>query len=192
MKQLRIWRRFNSYEEAWDYEIELFDNEQMVARCGLENEAYIHSVTTFPKFRGKGYATTMLKTLIALYSGKRLTLHVLKGNLPALKLYDKLGFSTCDEYTEDILTKEIIATETIAIHSSQYFIYNGQNKVCECVSSEACDKYLHQEYEKLVKKEYQTLENFDNIYTDEDKWDEAYYRVEGYYDDNYACTIITL
>ena len=191
MKQLRIWRYFNSYKEAWDYEIELFDNEQMVARCGLENEAYIHSVTTFPKFRGKGYATIMLKTLIALYSGKRLTLHVLKGNLPALKLYDKLGFSTCGEYTKNIFTKEIIATEKIAIHSSQHFIYNGQNKVCECVSSEACDKYLHQEYEKLVKKEYQALENFD-IYTEEEKWDEAYYRAEGYYYDNYACSIITL
>ena len=191
MKQLRIWRYFNPYEEICDYKIELFDNEQKVAQCGLEDEAYIHSVTTFPEFRGKGYATIMLKTLIALYSGKRLTLHVLKNNLPALKLYDKLGFSTYGEYTEDILTKEIIATETTTIHSSQYFIYNEQNKVCECISPEACDKYLHQEYEKLVKKEYQTLENFD-IYTEEEKWDEAYYRAAGYYDDNCACSIITL
>lgn len=190
MKQLRIWRYFNTYKEAWDYEIELFDNEQMVARCGLENEAYIHSVTTFPEFRGKGYATIMLKTLIALYSGKRLTLHVLKGNLPALKLYDKLGFSTCSEYT-DMFTKEIIATETAAIHSSQYFIYNGKNKVCECVSSEACDKYLHREYEKLMEKEYQILKNLD-IYTEEEKWNEAYHRAEKYYYDNCACSIITL
>lgn len=66
--------------------------------CYLRAEgesAYIYGVLTYEKFKKKGYAFLMLKNLLNYLKEKgmeRVTLEVFSKNIPAIKLYKKLGF----------------------------------------------------------------------------------------------------
>jgi len=58
----------------------------------------IHALGVHPDFVGNGYAGEMVRKAISLAKDsnqKAIRLDVLKGNLPAEKLYEKHGFSKC-------------------------------------------------------------------------------------------------
>ena len=66
-----------------------------------ENEiAVLHLFAVHPSFRRKGYSDKLLKYMIEDNRNKVKTIHldVLKGNLPAFRLYEKIGFTYIGEY----------------------------------------------------------------------------------------------
>ena len=71
---------------------------------GLRKKSVIHSIATDNKFRGKGYGRKLLEESIkemklnGIYS---ILLYVNVKNIPAIKLYEKMGFQIIKK-TEDI------------------------------------------------------------------------------------------
>ena len=63
-----------------------------------ENTLIVVGVEIWEKYRGKGYATKMMKEIVAFYKEQfssiysRLTLRVFSDNIPALKAYIHSGF----------------------------------------------------------------------------------------------------
>ena len=51
-----------------------------------------------PEFQGQGIGTKLLQNIFKTYRNKNIKLRVFKTN-PAKKLYERLGFITCDETT---------------------------------------------------------------------------------------------
>ena len=78
----------------------IFNNNKLVAVTGkrmrMNGFTEISAVVTHPDFTGRGYA----KQLVAHVVNKNLSnniipyLHVAADNLPAIRLYEKLGFET--------------------------------------------------------------------------------------------------
>ena len=60
-----------------------------------EGELYLALIELLPEFQGRGWGTAVLQNLIyqAQQQNKPLALHVLKTNLRAKALYERLGFS---------------------------------------------------------------------------------------------------
>jgi len=58
-----------------------------------EDDLYLALIAILPKFQGRGWGTAVIQDLIhqAQKSGKTFTLHVLKTNPEARKLYERLG-----------------------------------------------------------------------------------------------------
>lgn len=81
----------------FDWQIDAKENEIMV----------IHALGVHPSFSGKGYAKEMVKKAIDVaknHNQKVIRLDVLKGNVPAGKLYSSMGFCymhTLQMYYED-------------------------------------------------------------------------------------------
>lgn len=92
-----------SFEEALSNEDALYltakEGEKVIGVCGLFNhfgEADIQNVSVAKSMQGQGIGTAMMKSLLA--EGERLgitsfTLEVRVSNLPAIRIYEKLGFS---------------------------------------------------------------------------------------------------
>ncbi len=76
----------------------IYKNGNLVAFAAaphiLEDLVIIRGVYTRPEFRGKGYASEVCSTITAqmINQGKEVFLYVSKDNLPALRVYKKLGF----------------------------------------------------------------------------------------------------
>lgn len=76
------------------------------ANCILD-ECYITNVAVLSQYRKNKVGTTLLNSLIEICTSKNfsfITLEVRKSNIPAIKLYEKLGFKKVGErkdyYTE--------------------------------------------------------------------------------------------
>ena len=78
----------NEGYEGISWNIEAASNEVMV----------IHILCVLPEYQGYGFAKTMVKDAICIAKDEKLKairLDVLHGNIPALKLYEKMGFKYC-------------------------------------------------------------------------------------------------
>ena len=64
-----------------------------------EDELYVALISILPDFQGRGWGTAVLQNLIrhAQQTGKLFTLHVLKTNSEAQKLYKRLGLQVVAE-----------------------------------------------------------------------------------------------
>lgn len=64
-----------------------------------ENELYLGLIALLPQFQGRGWGTAVIQNLIhhAQQTGKTFTLHVLKTNPKARKLYERLGLQLIAE-----------------------------------------------------------------------------------------------
>jgi ribosomal protein S18 acetylase RimI-like enzyme len=105
----RMW----GWDEAWqqDYFRQKFDpaKRQVLQWQGQdvgtlsvseeEDELYVALISILPEFQGRGWGTAVLRQLIhdAQQSGKTVTLHVLKTNPEAQKLYERLGLQVVAE-----------------------------------------------------------------------------------------------
>lgn len=94
----------DNFRTSLDNEAALFlvmeSEKQVVAYCGLYqalDEGEIVRVATRPESRGRGYGHQLVEALISQARERQVTrfvLEVRKSNLPALKLYQGLGFLT--------------------------------------------------------------------------------------------------
>ena len=101
------------WDEAWqqNYFREKFDpakrevlqwQDQDVGTLSVreeEDELYVALISILPEFQGRGWGTAVLQNLIrrAQQTGKLFTLHVLKTNSEAQKLYKRLGLQVVAE-----------------------------------------------------------------------------------------------
>ena len=89
---------------ANSYYYRLYENNISAARCRVyitDTYANISHVYTNKKFRRKGYASTLIRTIAHNFSDKELLLHVEGNNTAAIQAYIKVGFSfaqTTDYY----------------------------------------------------------------------------------------------
>jgi ribosomal protein S18 acetylase RimI-like enzyme len=91
-----------AYVSNWpqaDSYIILADGEQagrlMLNRTG--EQIFMIDLALLPEYRGSGIGSTLIKDLLAegAEAGKPVILHVLKENVKAIRLYERLGFSVC-------------------------------------------------------------------------------------------------
>lgn len=74
------------------------DDGQVLGYAGLHNivgEGYVDNIAVFPQFRGQGIGEALTRALIEYMRRAALeflTLEVRASNLPAISLYEKLGF----------------------------------------------------------------------------------------------------
>ena len=71
--------------------------EQLLGYVAMEGGGYVDDIATFPAFHGQGVAAGLLAAAAALEArggrrGATLSLDVRAANVPAIKLYTKLGF----------------------------------------------------------------------------------------------------
>jgi ribosomal protein S18 acetylase RimI-like enzyme len=75
------------------------DGDRLAAMAGermrLDGYTEISAVCVHPDYRGKGYAQTLMKSLMKTIYGRGEVpiLHVVEGNLGAIALYERLGFA---------------------------------------------------------------------------------------------------
>lgn len=104
---------FSSLDEidALDKILLVYDNEKAVASASIRkvdnNTAELCSIYTEEEYRNKGICTLLINELIKYLTNnnyKKLILYTLKGSIPAISLYNKLGFVeiNIEEKTEDI------------------------------------------------------------------------------------------
>lgn len=91
-----------SIESQGDILYSLSINSNQIGSCHIFVEdkiCVIHDVLIDEKYRDKGYATMMLRSVLSseLDTFERILLHVTKENLPAYNLYINLGFTVTDE-----------------------------------------------------------------------------------------------
>ncbi len=70
-----------------------------ISVCEEEEELYLALIAILPQFQGRGWGTAVVQELIhqAQQAGKTFTLHVLKTNPDAQKLYERLGLQIVAE-----------------------------------------------------------------------------------------------
>ena len=59
-----------------------------------------HTVATHESHRDRGYATSVVSALVKeiLQTNNLALIHVLKDNIPARRVYEKVGFKICRNY----------------------------------------------------------------------------------------------
>ena len=88
-----------------------FESGQLIAMAGERMCAgdlhEISGICTHPEFQGRGLARKLTLKLIhrQLRRGKTPFLHVMKHNVSAYGLYEKMGFRTCRETTVRVVTR---------------------------------------------------------------------------------------
>ena len=60
---------------------------------------FLYDVEVFPKFRGKGYGTEIMRYIVTNYAVTELTVE--QSNTKAIKLYEKFGFTTRKKFKEN-------------------------------------------------------------------------------------------
>lgn len=104
---------FSSLDEidALDKILLMYDNEKAVASASIrkidDNTAELCSIYTEEEYRNKGISSLLINELVKYLifnNYKKLILYTLKGSIPAISLYNKLGFVeiNIEEKTEDI------------------------------------------------------------------------------------------
>lgn len=104
---------FSSLDEidALDKILLMYDNEKAVASASIrkidDNTAELCSIYTEEEYRNKGISSLLINELVKYLifnNYKKLILYTLKGSVPAISLYNKLGFVeiNIEEKTEDI------------------------------------------------------------------------------------------
>jgi [ribosomal protein S18]-alanine N-acetyltransferase len=73
------------------------EDSELVGYAGMHTpcgDCYVDNIAVFPQFRGKGYGEKLTLALIekAKTLGEFISLEVRASNIPAIKLYEKLGF----------------------------------------------------------------------------------------------------
>lgn len=82
----------------------LFDGAEPVALAGFHiyKEAYVEigNIGTLPAYQGKGLATQITSDIsrIGMEKSDQVYLCVFEDNLPAIRVYEKLGFTTVERY----------------------------------------------------------------------------------------------
>jgi ribosomal protein S18 acetylase RimI-like enzyme len=105
----RLW----GWEEAWQLEyfsrkfdaqkrkIILIDGQDagVLVVEQKDNQIYIALIEILPRFQGRGVGTAIITNLCnqARERNQPVTLHVLKSNVPARRLYERLGFVVAGE-----------------------------------------------------------------------------------------------
>jgi len=97
----------------------VFDNEKEIAHCCVSRDKekesfYLSSVAVSPSYQNQGVGTIMLKSVLTRYlsviekysSNHTLCLQVLSHNVPAIKLYAKMGFKITSKI-EDVIGRKI-------------------------------------------------------------------------------------
>ena len=92
----------DSYGER-HYEFEV-DGEVVSECCVMPSDNYICNLCTYPQFQNRGYARQMLATIFSLFAGQRMWLRAYTHNVPAIKAYTAVGFTTfkVDDYEKSI------------------------------------------------------------------------------------------
>ena len=101
------------WQEAWqrEYFEKKFDpaNRQIIEMDGQDagvvvveqrdQEVYLGLIEILPAFQERGTGTAIVQEIIrdAHHAGLPVSLHVLKSNIPARKLYERLGFTVVQE-----------------------------------------------------------------------------------------------
>lgn len=94
------WTR-EGIEEGFDNFTHYFVAEtqgEILGYCGIQclsGEGYITNVATLPTHRGRGIASAIIRGLLTFSRQEALefvTLEVRESNIPAIKLYEKMGF----------------------------------------------------------------------------------------------------
>jgi ribosomal protein S18 acetylase RimI-like enzyme len=81
-----------------------------LARTGKRVPFMIYNACTHPRFQNRGFMSQLLLHVVATLASEGnasyLYLEVLKKNTPAIRLYRKLGFRSCQDFGEGILMKK--------------------------------------------------------------------------------------
>lgn len=75
------------------YEFEV-DGEVVSECCVMHADNYICNLCTYPQFQNRGYARMMLQTIFSLFADQRMWLKAYVNNIPAIKAYTAVGFTT--------------------------------------------------------------------------------------------------
>ena len=87
------------FDKAWkaedfaNYEIIAEGQRGFVAYQTVLDECEIKTICVVPEYRKQGIATSLMQKLITAEKGKAVFLEVEAGNIPAIKLYEKIGFA---------------------------------------------------------------------------------------------------
>lgn len=81
------------------HEEEDYKKGKWIRKLKDDEIAVLHLFAVHPDYRGKGYAQKILKEIISECEQYVMAIHldVVKGNLPAMKTYEKAGFIHVDE-----------------------------------------------------------------------------------------------
>jgi ribosomal protein S18 acetylase RimI-like enzyme len=102
-------RWYHEHYTRTSYELVVVDGEP-AGRLYLhrgDTEIRIVDIALLPEHRGKGVGTRLLRDVIA--EGKRVTIHVERMN-PALRLYERLGFSVLEDKGVYLLLERQVKT----------------------------------------------------------------------------------
>lgn len=99
------------------YEFEV-DGEIVSECCVMHSDNYICDLCTYPQFQNHGYARKMLQAIFTMFADQRMWLKVYMTNIPAIKAYKAVGFTTfkVDSY-ESLFCKESCKIANMEIHT---------------------------------------------------------------------------
>ena len=70
-------------------------NDEIVSECCvMHSDNYIYDLCTYPQFQNNGYACKMLQTIFTMFADQRMWLKTYITNIPAIKVYTAVGFTT--------------------------------------------------------------------------------------------------
>ena len=109
---------YDSYMLNTEKYVGYFIENNLVAIAGVHvyspfyKVAVLGNIVTSKKFRNKGLAKITVKNLLAILSQdvKNISLNVQSTNLPAIKLYQSLGFKKTHEYEEGYFYRDELKT----------------------------------------------------------------------------------
>lgn len=124
---------FSSLDEidVLDKILLMYDNEKAVASASIRkvdnNTAELCSIYTEEEYRNKGICTLLINELIKYLASnnyKKLILYTLKGSIPAISLYNKLGFVeiNIEEKKEDMDHMSYLNNDTLE-EIDKYTVY---------------------------------------------------------------------
>lgn len=93
-------------DDAYHYEFEV--DGEVVGECEVcLYDRYIHSLCVYPQYRNRGYARQMLLAIMSMFRGQRMWLRAYSSNIPAIKAYTAVGFSTFEISNTNCFGEEV-------------------------------------------------------------------------------------
>lgn len=124
---------FSSLDEidVLDKILLMYDNEKAVASASIRkvdnNTAELCSIYTEEEYRNKGICTLLINELIKYLTSnnyKKLILYTLKGSIPAISLYNKLGFVEINiEEKEEYMDRMSYLDNNVLEEIDKYTVY---------------------------------------------------------------------